>query len=124
MRHWRRWMPAASAPGSGPQPSLKPLRPCTRTTGGPLPCSIVDIRTTPGTIRGRVGYPGAVTTDLELVAPRGYCAGVERAIETVERVLLELGPPVYVRGEIVHARSGRRASYADLVDAGYGAAGE
>lgn len=43
-----------------------------------------------------------MTTDLELVAPRGYCAGVERAIETVERVLLELGPPVYVRGEIVH----------------------
>jgi 4-hydroxy-3-methylbut-2-en-1-yl diphosphate reductase len=41
-------------------------------------------------------------TELELVAPRGYCAGVERAIETVERVLDELGPPVYVRGEIVH----------------------
>ena len=39
---------------------------------------------------------------LELVAPRGYCAGVDRAIETVERVLEELGPPVYVRGEIVH----------------------
>lgn len=39
---------------------------------------------------------------LELVAPRGYCAGVDRAIETVERVLAELGPPVYVRGEIVH----------------------
>ncbi len=42
--------------------------------------------------------------DLALVAPRGYCAGVERAIETVERVLDELGPPVYVRGEIVHNR--------------------
>jgi 4-hydroxy-3-methylbut-2-enyl diphosphate reductase len=41
-------------------------------------------------------------TELALVAPRGYCAGVERAIETVERVLDELGPPVYVRGEIVH----------------------
>ena len=40
--------------------------------------------------------------DLALVAPRGYCAGVERAIEIVERVLDELGPPVYVRGEIVH----------------------
>ncbi|MGD9695529.1 MAG: 4-hydroxy-3-methylbut-2-enyl diphosphate reductase [Thermoleophilia bacterium] len=39
---------------------------------------------------------------LELVAPRGYCAGVDRAIETVERVLEELGAPVYVRGEIVH----------------------
>jgi len=41
-------------------------------------------------------------TELALVAPRGYCAGVERAIETVERVLDEQGPPVYVRGEIVH----------------------
>jgi (E)-4-hydroxy-3-methyl-but-2-enyl pyrophosphate reductase len=43
-----------------------------------------------------------VATHLELVAPRGYCAGVDRAIETVERMLEELGPPVYVRGEIVH----------------------
>ncbi len=43
-----------------------------------------------------------MANELELVAPRGYCAGVDRAIETVERVLLELGPPVYVRGEIVH----------------------
>ncbi len=41
---------------------------------------------------------------LDMVAPRGYCAGVERAIETVERALDELGPPVYVRGEIVHNR--------------------
>jgi len=39
---------------------------------------------------------------LELVAPRGYCAGVDRAIETVEKALDELGAPIYVRGEIVH----------------------
>ncbi len=39
---------------------------------------------------------------LELVAPRGYCAGVDRAIEIVERALAEHGAPVYVRGEIVH----------------------
>ena len=43
-----------------------------------------------------------MSSKLELVAPRGYCAGVDRAIETVERVLVELGAPVYVRGEIVH----------------------
>ena len=43
-----------------------------------------------------------MTRKLELVAPRGYCAGVDRAIETVERVLEDHGPPVYVRGEIVH----------------------
>jgi 4-hydroxy-3-methylbut-2-enyl diphosphate reductase len=40
--------------------------------------------------------------NVTLVAPRGYCAGVDRAIETVERVLDEQGAPVYVRGEIVH----------------------
>ena len=39
---------------------------------------------------------------MTLVAPRGYCAGVDRAIETVERVLDSQGAPVYVRGEIVH----------------------
>jgi 4-hydroxy-3-methylbut-2-enyl diphosphate reductase len=43
-----------------------------------------------------------VSSELQLVAPRGYCAGVDRAIETVERVLVEHGAPVYVRGEIVH----------------------
>ena len=42
------------------------------------------------------------TKHLDLVAPRGYCAGVDRAIETVEKALQELGAPIYVRGEIVH----------------------
>ena len=37
-----------------------------------------------------------------LASPRGYCAGVERAIETVERTLELYGPPVYVRKQIVH----------------------
>ena len=37
-----------------------------------------------------------------LAQPRGFCAGVERAIEIVERALLVYGPPVYVRHEIVH----------------------
>jgi 4-hydroxy-3-methylbut-2-en-1-yl diphosphate reductase len=37
-----------------------------------------------------------------LAAPRGYCAGVERAIETVERALAQHGAPVYVRKQIVH----------------------
>jgi len=39
---------------------------------------------------------------LLLAAPRGYCAGVDRAVETVERALELYGPPVYVRKEIVH----------------------
>jgi 4-hydroxy-3-methylbut-2-enyl diphosphate reductase len=37
-----------------------------------------------------------------LASPRGYCAGVERAVETVERALGLYGPPVYVRKQIVH----------------------
>ncbi|WP_219463690.1 4-hydroxy-3-methylbut-2-enyl diphosphate reductase [Nonomuraea rhizosphaerae] len=37
-----------------------------------------------------------------LAAPRGYCAGVERAIEAVQEVLRRHGPPVYVRKQIVH----------------------
>jgi len=37
-----------------------------------------------------------------LASPRGFCAGVERAIEIVERALDIFGPPVYVRHEIVH----------------------
>ncbi|MBX6425983.1 MAG: 4-hydroxy-3-methylbut-2-enyl diphosphate reductase [Variibacter sp.] len=39
-----------------------------------------------------------------LCAPRGFCAGVVRAIESVERALALYGPPVYVRHEIVHNR--------------------
>jgi len=37
-----------------------------------------------------------------IAAPRGFCAGVDRAIEIVERALQRYGPPVYVRHEIVH----------------------
>src|SRR5919197_431900 len=37
-----------------------------------------------------------------LASPRGYCAGVARAVQTVERALALYGPPVYVRKEIVH----------------------
>jgi 4-hydroxy-3-methylbut-2-enyl diphosphate reductase len=39
-----------------------------------------------------------------LAAPRGFCAGVERAIQIVERALAKWGAPVYVRHEIVHNR--------------------
>src|SRR5262252_515878 len=39
-----------------------------------------------------------------LAQPRGFCAGVVRAIEIVERALEKYGPPVYVRHEIVHNR--------------------
>ncbi|KPL69654.1 4-hydroxy-3-methylbut-2-enyl diphosphate reductase [Erythrobacter sp. SG61-1L] len=41
---------------------------------------------------------------LLIAAPRGFCAGVDRAIEIVERALTRYGAPVYVRHEIVHNR--------------------
>ena len=40
--------------------------------------------------------------DVLLANPRGFCAGVERAIEIVERALQQYGAPIYVRHEIVH----------------------
>src|SRR5215203_3827194 len=40
--------------------------------------------------------------EVYLAQPRGFCAGVVRAIEIVERALVKYGPPVYVRHEIVH----------------------
>ena len=54
-----------------------------------------------------------------LAKPRGFCAGVERAIEIVERALEKFGAPVYVRHEIVHNRhvvDGLRAKGALFVD--------
>jgi 4-hydroxy-3-methylbut-2-enyl diphosphate reductase len=44
----------------------------------------------------------AVVKRVLLASPRGYCAGVERAVETVEQALALYGPPVYVRKQIVH----------------------
>ena len=41
---------------------------------------------------------------IQLAAPRSFCAGVERAIETVERAIERFGSPVYVRRQIVHNR--------------------
>ena len=43
--------------------------------------------------------------EVRLAAPRGYCAGVERAIQIVEKALEKFGPPIYVRHEIVHNRT-------------------
>ena len=48
--------------------------------------------------------PSAAPLRLLIAAPRGFCAGVDRAIEIVERALERYGSPVYVRHEIVHNR--------------------
>ena len=41
---------------------------------------------------------------IKLANPRGFCAGVDRAIEIVERALDQFGAPIYVRHEVVHNR--------------------
>ncbi|MFZ8915602.1 MAG: 4-hydroxy-3-methylbut-2-enyl diphosphate reductase, partial [Pseudomonadales bacterium] len=43
--------------------------------------------------------------DVKLANPRGFCAGVDRAIDIVERALAAFGPPVYVGHEVVHNRT-------------------
>jgi 4-hydroxy-3-methylbut-2-enyl diphosphate reductase len=56
---------------------------------------------------------------IRLAAPRGFCAGVDRAIEIVELALERYGPPIYVRHEIVHNRhvvEGLRAQGAIFVE--------
>jgi 4-hydroxy-3-methylbut-2-enyl diphosphate reductase len=46
-----------------------------------------------------------ITMQLKLANPRGFCAGVDRAIEIVERALNLFGAPIYVRHEVVHNRA-------------------
>ncbi len=59
---------------------------------------------------------------MNLANPRGFCAGVDRAIEIVNRALEVLGPPIYVRHEVVHNRyvvddlSRRGAIFVDELD--------
>src|ERR1700679_3550532 len=49
-----------------------------------------------------MGNMSATTRRVLLAKPRGYCAGVDRAVQTVEMALERYGPPVYVRKQIVH----------------------
>jgi 4-hydroxy-3-methylbut-2-enyl diphosphate reductase len=51
-----------------------------------------------------VSNPALPALKILLAAPRGFCAGVDRAIQIVERALEKYGAPVYVRHEIVHNR--------------------
>jgi 4-hydroxy-3-methylbut-2-enyl diphosphate reductase len=66
--------------------------------------------------------PAALVERVLLASPRGYCAGVERAVETVERALEQYGTPVYVRKQIVHNShvvrdlESRGAVFVDSVD--------
>ena len=67
----------------------------TRTVAGDTPALLQDILT----------YHGVMSSSQRrvlLAKPRGYCAGVDRAVQAVEMALDKFGPPVYVRRQIVH----------------------
>ena len=67
---------------------------------GGLPTGGVrSLRDTPATMTRMEPIP---VTRVLLASPRGYCAGVERAVETVELALAHYGAPIYVRKQIVH----------------------
>jgi 4-hydroxy-3-methylbut-2-enyl diphosphate reductase len=44
-------------------------------------------------------------TKVLLANPRGFCAGVDRAIDIVNQALKKFGPPIYVRHEVVHNKT-------------------
>ena len=61
--------------------------------------------TTDSTVKRPAAASGKPRLTLLLAAPRGFCAGVERAIRIVELAIERYGPPIYVRHEIVHNRT-------------------
>ncbi|WP_329484766.1 4-hydroxy-3-methylbut-2-enyl diphosphate reductase [Kribbella sp. NBC_01484] len=79
-----------------------------------------------GSVTAQPDDPGTTTAvrtkRVLLAAPRGYCAGVDRAVVAVEKALDLYGPPVYVRKEIVHNKhvvqtlQGRGAIFVDETD--------
>ena len=82
-----RWSPGGAHSGRLARPRIRRSRPL-----GRKPATGTLLLSTAATAPKRV----------LLAAPRGYCAGVDRAVETVEKALDLHGAPVYVRKEIVH----------------------
>src|SRR6185437_3086916 len=71
--------------------------------------STTERRTRAAEDRARAAPQGSMSMEKPprtslLAGPRGFCAGVERAVPIVERALPRFGAPVYVRPEIVHTR--------------------
>lgn len=71
--------------------------------------SVTDPHASTVSLAGASAFPTEIPSEpneqgkrILLATPRGYCAGVDRAVDTVEKALELYGPPVYVRKEIVH----------------------
>ncbi|MEK6345778.1 MAG: 4-hydroxy-3-methylbut-2-enyl diphosphate reductase, partial [Curtobacterium sp.] len=69
------------------------------TNGHTVPLAPPRVHAARGRLRDE---PVAGTKKVLLAAPRGYCAGVDRAVVAVEQALEQYGEPVYVRKQIVH----------------------
>ena len=100
-------MPAATRTGRGSVMAMAPACPIAGRTVR-RPCRSASIPG-PGVARLRLGHdlryrptPSAPAKRVLLASPRGYCAGVDRAVVTVEKALEQYGAPVYVRKQIVH----------------------
>src|SRR5439155_13468767 len=97
-------------PAAAWRPSRRGASPAApRSAGEPQRVEIAaarDLRYSP--LQSGRTYPGPPMTStphtLYLAAPRGFCAGVDRAIDIVDMALQVYGAPIYVRHEIVHNR--------------------
>lgn len=79
---------------------MAPSQPDQRTIGAPLvSLAMPRVRRQAGRLKNE---PVAGEKRVLLAAPRGYCAGVDRAVVAVEKALQRYGAPVYVRKQIVH----------------------
>src|SRR3954451_3351345 len=95
-------LPVAVSTLEKPAATTPPSSGLLRLTSTPVAAAAPSPRRVDPALTGR-SYDGrALVKRVLLASPRGYCAGVERAVETVERSLDLYGPPVYVRKQIVH----------------------
>src|SRR5687768_11016586 len=78
------------------RPSIWPIRPSSQAPSALLCSDCLTANTRPK-VHNRA-------MDVLLANPRGFCAGVDRAIEIVKRAIETLGAPIYVRHEVVHNR--------------------
>lgn len=67
-------------------------------------CILFPVESWKSAFNGDIAIKKGLNMKLLLSKPRGFCAGVERAIETVEKALTLWGAPIYVKHEIVHNR--------------------
>src|SRR5690606_7888372 len=87
----------------GTEPIADRYRRSTMRTPGGRGCGMGDTRARPPLTAHRMGRMTATNRRRVLLAqPRGYCAGVDRAVVTVEKALEQYGAPIYVRKQIVH----------------------